>query len=64
MDKELKKLRREISTAKGTLKRPQSYGAQVIGYTLKHIAEKFGKVEANKAIVELGLEKCGWKQET
>lgn len=64
MNKELRKLRREISTAKRTLKHPQSYGAQVIGYTLKHIAETFGKAEANKAIAELGLEKCGWKQES
>jgi len=63
MNKELKKLRREITTAKRTLNRPQSYGAQVIGYTLKMIDEKFGKAEANKAIVELGLERCGWKQE-
>lgn len=60
---ELNKLRQEIRSAKRKLYAPQSYSAQVIGYTLSHIAEKFGKSYANQAIRDLDLVTHGWKIE-
>lgn len=59
----LAELRAEIAKAKKKLRAPQSFSAQVIAYSLKEIAERFGKAEANKAIRELGLVRCGWKEE-
>jgi hypothetical protein len=60
---ELNKLKQEIRTAKRKLYAPQSYSAQVIRYTLAHVAEKFGKVVANQLITEMGLDNHGWKPE-
>jgi hypothetical protein len=39
------------------------YSHNIISYTLKIIAEKFGKIEANKVIRELGLTELGWEEE-
>lgn len=60
---ELRKLYQEIRSAKRKLYAPQSYSAQVIGYTLSHIAEKFGKKHANQAVIDLGLRAHGWEVE-
>jgi hypothetical protein len=62
--KVLNKLKQEIRSAKRRLGAPGSYSPQVIGYTLKHIAEKFGKAVANQTIFDMGLDKCGWKPES
>lgn len=39
------------------------YGHNVIMYSLRIIAEKFGKAEANRAIRECGLVERGWTEE-
>lgn len=64
MNANLLSLRRDIAEAKRKLNHPQSFSAQVIGCALKEIAATYGREEANKAIKELGLLKCGWKLES
>jgi hypothetical protein len=36
------------------------FSHNIIGLVLSQIADEFGKVEANKAIEDFGLESLGW----
>jgi predicted AlkP superfamily phosphohydrolase/phosphomutase len=62
MDKTLKELRNDISRERKYVdKKPYSHN--IINFTLREIAAKFGKEEANKAVRELKLIKLGWSEE-
>lgn len=60
---DLDSLRRDIAKAVRVIKHPQSYSAQIIGFSLRIIADKYGKAEANRAIKNFDLERHGWRLE-
>ena len=60
--KTLTELREHISREAPFVDR-KPYSHNIISLTLLQISKQFGKEEANKCVIDFGLDKLGWNKE-
>ncbi len=56
----LSQLRKDIKELVSVESTTNNFSHNLISLTLRMIAEDYGKKQANKAIVDFGLEELGW----